>query len=104
MWLALQDVRDGNVHAIGRCAVDGKDLRSDRVDAQRPTKRQGVPNRTRFLNRRDDRDIAEWAHGVGERQNTFGVHAIIVGYQDIDHRWEELYHPPSASLRDELPG
>ena len=58
---AVEDVRDGDVDAVGRRAVDGEDAIVDRLEPQRPPQRQRVADRARLGRRRDDRHVAELA-------------------------------------------
>ena len=84
--LLLDDVRDRQVHAVGRRAVDAVGLRPDRLDAQRTAQRERVADRARLLHRRDDRHISEMSQRRRERLDTLGVHAIVVGDQNFTHR------------------
>ena len=44
-----------------------------------------MTNRARFLHRRDDRDVAEMAERAGQCLDAFGMHAIVIGNQDLTH-------------------
>ena len=52
-------LRDGDVDAVGRRAIDGVHAIGDRFEPERPPQRQRVSDRARFGKRGDDRDFAE---------------------------------------------
>ena len=85
-------LRDGDVHAVGRRAVDFVDPLPQPLHPQRPAQRQRVADRARFDVRRDDGDLAQPLQRGRERMNALGVHAVVVGHQDFFHAARDKYN------------
>jgi hypothetical protein len=45
-----------------------------------------MPNGTRFLGGRDNRHVAERPYGIGQRLNPFGMHAVVIGHENVGHQ------------------
>jgi hypothetical protein len=89
-------LRERDVHAIGRCAVDGVDLVVDALEPQRPAKRQRMANRARFGLRRDDHHAADGREGRGKGLNSRREVSVVIRDENRRHRsmivYENLSH------------
>ena len=64
-------MRDRYVDAVRRRAVNGIDVVSHALQPQRTSQRQRVSNRTGFLNRRNNRNLAERRQRFGKCKYSF---------------------------------
>ena len=88
------DLRDGDVHAIGWCAVHAVDRFANALEPKRTTKRQCVTDGARFFDRRHDRHISKWSQGVGELKDSVRPVTIVVRDQNERHALLRLYDEP----------
>ena len=65
--------------------VLAQDPRLDVLQAQRAPQRERVADRARFVERRDDRHVADRTERRGERSNPLGPIAVVVGDQNQRH-------------------
>ena len=79
-------LRQRDVHAVGRRAVDLVHAVAQRVHPQRPAQRQRMTDGAGLDVRRDDGDLAERRERRGEDVNAFRVDAVIVGDEDSFHQ------------------
>src|SRR5207302_2489467 len=83
---ALEDLRDGDVDAVGWRAVDGEHAVADRIETQRMTQRQRVADRARLLHGCDDGDVAERFERFRQRDDALGSVAVVIGHEDTHAR------------------
>ena len=85
-----ENLRDGDVHAVGRRPVHGVDV--DRRSCSSRSGRRSVsawPIALASVDRRDDRDLAERAERVGQRDDSLGPIAIVVGDENAKHEEDD---------------
>ena len=63
----------------------GEDVRANRIDAKRTTKRERVADGARLLNRGDGRHVAERGEHGGQGLDPFRVHTIVIGHENSGH-------------------
>ena len=80
------DLRDRDVDAVGRRAVDLVDAIAQPLHPKRPAQRQRVADRAGFDVRRDNRDFSEIGESCRQRMDAVRVDAIIIGYEDSGHQ------------------
>ena len=85
-----EDLRDREVHAVGRRAVDGEDIVGHRFEPERTPERQRVADGARFEHRRDDRDRTKRPERLGERDDALGSIAVVVGDENSSHVIDRL--------------
>ena len=56
-----------------------------------------MPDRARFLDRRDDRDVAERAQDARKRRQAVGPVAVVIGQENQRH--ERTYY---TTMKDEM--
>ena len=86
----LEDLRDRDVDAVGRRAVDGVHAIGDVLEPQRTPQRQRVADRARLVHRRDDGHLAERRERVGERRDALRAVAVVVGDENATHAGPRL--------------
>src|SRR5262249_20171382 len=81
----FEHVRDGDVDAVGRRAVDRKNPFRDVFEAEWMAERQRVADRARLGDRRDDRHLADFTQRAREGFDAVRSIAVIVRDQDANH-------------------
>ncbi len=84
------DLRDRDVHAVGRRAVNLVHAIAQPFHSERTTERQRVADRARLDVRRDDGDFAEVIECGGKRMDAVRMDAIVVGNQDSGHEKDRI--------------
>ena len=86
----VKHLAHGNVHAIGRGAVDGARMRVDAFQAERMAQCQRVTDGACFFDRCDDGDVPARTERLGERADAVGTVPIIVGHENPRHEGHQL--------------
>ena len=73
------------IHAIGRRAVDRVKTLVVRFDSQRTPQRQRVADGAGLSVGRDDDDVADRFELFGQREDSLGVHAVVISDQNSGH-------------------
>src|SRR5205823_13760264 len=100
---AFQHLRDRDVDAVGRRAVDGEHALADVLYTQRMTERERVADRARLLDGRDDGDVADAFQPDGQSHQAFRSVSVVVRDQDSWHVITLSRPAATGSARESFP-
>ena len=84
--LERKQARDGEVHAVGRCAFDEVHVGFGLADAQRQFERERVARAAAIAIGRHHRQIAQALEPLAQRVDAARAVTVVVGYEDSHRR------------------
>ena len=78
----IEHAGDGQMHAVGRRAIDEVEAVGRAAQAQRPVERQRIAGAAAVALGRDDGDVGDRRQRLGERLDARGEIAVVVAQQD----------------------